>query len=593
MDPPNGIPPLPAARGTPGVLYPEYPRPSDLGSEINLENLHPEESYYHRRGNVGPYTEIEFVNQPTPRRVFYRQLQDLENYTNFRGDPIGPIRQPHAPMPPGMARPNEVVREAYVWPHERFYTISKVKRTGRFVNPAVSRKAKNQAIRNVLSKRGLSNVPGTGPINLIKKYIGMAPKKGTQGGTRRRSKAQRKTRRQRRQRGGADIRRIQKNVIAASKLGETAESNMYYTPSEDNILKGNAMVIGPRYNTSSKEEKARAKYPYEECLFFFDVDLGGDPPNDYPNGPPKLKHQTPGIARNYRLHPNLYEHSTAVYGGKVCLGILGTWGANDWKSTMSIGDVLQGIMGILEANPGTYEPGCGDFTDKRSQGILYNQHTLYQSIFITCKAYEKVFKSLTLGANNAPTFKNANLTRETVPPFMRPFLSDLAKRGFSAINFLIGKIEEFIAANDGKSIFKLDMDMHHQAATYDFNALKTCLEEVLALIPKPLQKNIFKYGLSEVHRALYNLSKPQRNGKPMSYEDFVKELEEKERVKQEKEKQEKLAEMGPATCGTANNGNGNNKEKEKEEEVNETEYIYSNQENEGNNEGNDGNGENE
>jgi len=55
-----------------------------------------------------------------------------------------------------------------------------------------------------------------------------------------------------------------------------------------------------------------SRTPYEDGLFFFDVQL----PSDYPNSPPVF------FFISYctdRLNPNLYED------GKVCVSLLGTW----------------------------------------------------------------------------------------------------------------------------------------------------------------------------------------------------------------------------------------------------------------------------
>ena len=60
------------------------------------------------------------------------------------------------------------------------------------------------------------------------------------------------------------------------------------------------MIVGP------------SSTPYEDGLFFFDVQL----PNDYPNDPPAVHYVA--YCRD-RLNPNLYED------GKVCVSLLGTW----------------------------------------------------------------------------------------------------------------------------------------------------------------------------------------------------------------------------------------------------------------------------
>lgn len=376
------------------------------------------------------------------------------------------------------------------------------------------------------------------------------------------------------------MKRITKNVIAASKLATGPDSNLFYSTEEDNLLKGHALVIAPRYGSESDADIKAAKYPYEECLFFFDIDLPDSGPNYYPVGPPHLFHQTP-FFKNYRLHPNLYEHgSVDTYSGKVCLGILGTWGNNDWQSTMSISDVLQGIMGILEANPGTYEPGCGGFTDKSPQGILYNQHAMYESIEITCKVYENVLKCINpQSTSNSVVINASKVASERVPAFLKPFLDPLARRAFSSLGFLIGKIEEFIRVQ-GKSTLTLATVMHHDGKVVDFGKLKKCLENVRASIPKGLQKNVFKYGMGEVWRSLFELSKPKRNGRNMTYNEFVEEMEQRTRNEKETEKAKKAEELGVTSCPT-----------ETKNEENETEYVYNNEYNLNLNQGDEGENE--
>lgn len=55
-----------------------------------------------------------------------------------------------------------------------------------------------------------------------------------------------------------------------------------------------------------------SRTPYEDGLFFFDVQL----PSDYPNSPPVFFYIS---YCTDRLNPNLYED------GKVCVSLLGTW----------------------------------------------------------------------------------------------------------------------------------------------------------------------------------------------------------------------------------------------------------------------------
>ncbi len=60
------------------------------------------------------------------------------------------------------------------------------------------------------------------------------------------------------------------------------------------------MILGP------------ARTPYEDGLFFFDVQLG----MSYPSSPPSVHYVS---YCSDRLNPNLYED------GKVCVSLLGTW----------------------------------------------------------------------------------------------------------------------------------------------------------------------------------------------------------------------------------------------------------------------------
>jgi len=63
-----------------------------------------------------------------------------------------------------------------------------------------------------------------------------------------------------------------------------------------------------------------SRTPYEDGLFFFDVQL----PSDYPNSPPVFFYIS---YCSDRLNPNLYED------GKVCVSLLGTWTGKVWMWT--------------------------------------------------------------------------------------------------------------------------------------------------------------------------------------------------------------------------------------------------------------------
>jgi hypothetical protein len=61
------------------------------------------------------------------------------------------------------------------------------------INNAINRKAKNQAIRNVVEKRmGISGEPGHGPADLIRKFAGISLTKGARGGKKNKTRRARK-----------------------------------------------------------------------------------------------------------------------------------------------------------------------------------------------------------------------------------------------------------------------------------------------------------------------------------------------------------------------------------------------------------------
>jgi len=75
-----------------------------------------------------------------------------------------------------------------------------------------------------------------------------------------------------------------------------------------------------------------ASTPYEDGLFFLDIDL----PNDYPFKPPKVKFTT-----------NIYHCNVSEKGG-ICLEIL----KDKWSPALSIKKVLTEIIDLLkEPNP--------------------------------------------------------------------------------------------------------------------------------------------------------------------------------------------------------------------------------------------------
>jgi len=94
---------------------------------------------------------------------------------------------------------------------------------------------------------------------------------------------------------------------------------------EDRMDLYSVMIMGPR------------RTPYEDGLFFIDVQL----PPDYPRSPPKCHYWSYCADR---LNPNLYED------GKVCVSLLGTWsgkGSETWTDKSNLLQVLVSIQGEM------------------------------------------------------------------------------------------------------------------------------------------------------------------------------------------------------------------------------------------------------
>ena len=122
-----------------------------------------------------------------------------------------------------------------------------------------------------------------------------------------------------------DIKTIRKNPLT--------DNGIYYSHDETDILKGYAMIIGPKDT------------PYYGGFYFFEIDF----PHNYPFSPPKLTYLTNN--GHIRFNPNLYTN------GKVCISILNTWHGEQWSSCQTVTSILLTICSILNNNPLLNEPG--------------------------------------------------------------------------------------------------------------------------------------------------------------------------------------------------------------------------------------------
>lgn len=148
------------------------------------------------------------------------------------------------------------------------------------------------------------------------------------------------------QRLAKDIKMILNNPI----------DNIYYQHDDENLLKGYALIIGPKDT------------PYENGFYFFEFNF----PEDYPFLPPIIKYYTND--GNTRFNPNFYTC------GKVCLSILNTWKGEGWSSCQNIISILLTLQSTLNDKPLCNEPGINsDHKDYNN----YNNMIEYKNIEIS------------------------------------------------------------------------------------------------------------------------------------------------------------------------------------------------------------------
>ena len=128
------------------------------------------------------------------------------------------------------------------------------------------------------------------------------------------------------------IKRLAKDVKEINK-NPLSSNGIYYKHSDENILKGYALIIGPQDTE------------YADGYYFFVFDF----PADYPYQPPKVTFKT--NQDRIRFHPNLYTT------GKVCLSMLNTWRGEQWTSCQTISSMLLTMCTLFTKDPLLNEPG--------------------------------------------------------------------------------------------------------------------------------------------------------------------------------------------------------------------------------------------
>lgn len=311
---------------------------------------------------------------------------------------------------------------------------------------------------------------------------------------------------QHRQRGGnGAVKEIMKQIQAFTE--SKGHPGIYYFMNDENIKKGYAMIIGPRFPIQSDEEKKNAKYPYEEGLFFFDVTF----PDDYPARPPQIIFLNSTIdPQNIRIHPNLYQSGLGAATGKVCLSILGTWAGPGWQPTMTLESTLLTVQSILGPNPIQNEPGFERLAPTNPQTVSYNHVAQHKSIEFSYNVFKMVLADYmrekaarnaaraarpAAGGAGAASEENNNYVEfeSKLPVFIQPFYDELKGHMWSSMQFYIQKkldvmIDMHRADPPGIGKVQTVAEVHHHASILDYASLSDQIGAFRLTIPKELRQ---------------------------------------------------------------------------------------------------------
>lgn len=215
-----------------------------------------------------------------------------------------------------------------------------------------------------------------------------------------------------------DIKNIKKNPLH--------ENGIFYEHDDSNILKGYALIIGPK-NT-----------PYNFGYYLFSIDF----PSDYPYKPPIFNYHTnDGYTR---FHPNLY------ISGKVCVSILNTWKGEQWTSCQTIKSILLSLVSLLHNEPLLNEPGIRK---------THRDFKHYNSI-IQYKNYEVAILGVLCGAvlpNNFVGFS----------PIIKKYLSEKRET-------ILSELDKLIDSSQDKQEFKTGV--YNMNIKTDYTNLKSKLK---------------------------------------------------------------------------------------------------------------------
>jgi ubiquitin-protein ligase len=227
-----------------------------------------------------------------------------------------------------------------------------------------------------------------------------------------------------------DVRTLMKNPLT--------ENGIYYIHDDEDILKGYAMIIGPKDT------------PYFGGYYFFEFDY----PYDFPFSPPKVTYRTnDGVTR---FNPNLYKC------GKVCVSILNTWSGDKWSACQTISTILLTLCSLLNEEPFLNEPGQ---TKNSIDFKNYQESITYMNIkFSICKIISMMSNS------------NNSVISTTFMAFY-PIVKELFIKNYDAITEIV---KNKITSPENKN--KLIVSLYGMNTFIDYNQCKEMLEELNYLI---------------------------------------------------------------------------------------------------------------
>ena len=131
------------------------------------------------------------------------------------------------------------------------------------------------------------------------------------------------------------------------------DNGIFYSHDQNDILKGYALIIGPKDTV------------YDSGCYLFEFYY----PSEYPFKPPKVTYKTnDGFTR---FNPNLYKN------GKVCISLLNTWQGEQWSSCQNISTILLNLVALLNNTPLLNEPGI---TNRHQDYENYNKIIRFQNL---------------------------------------------------------------------------------------------------------------------------------------------------------------------------------------------------------------------